>query len=125
FTEAINGRPGPVHLSVPFDFFSAEVPATAPPAAPVSLRPAPDRKDVERLLDLLSRSERPVVIAGSGVWWSDACSELESFIEKASAPLYTACLGRGAVSDLHPLCFGYGDPSLNRAAKKAFQEDRK
>src|SRR5579884_2115971 len=122
FTEAINGRPGPVHLSVPFDFFSAEVSAAAPPAAPVSLRPAPHHQDVERLLALLSGAERPVVIAGSGVWWSDACSELESFIEKASAPLYTACLGRGAVSDLHPLCFGYADPSLNRAARKAFRD---
>ena len=61
------------------------------------------------------------VLAGSGVWWSDACSELQSFIEKASLPLYTICLARGAVSDLHPLCFGYGDPALNRAANQAAQ----
>jgi len=32
------------------------------------------------------------------------------------------CLARGAVSDLGPLCFGYGDPSLNRASQKAFQQ---
>ena len=124
FTEAVTGRPGPVHLSVPFDFFSAEVaaPASPLPDLPSVPHPAPDGGDVNKLLKLLSKAERPVVIAGSGVWWSDAGAELQSFIEKASVPLYTVCLGRGAVSDQHPLCFGYGDPSLNRAAQKAFQD---
>ncbi len=123
FTEAINGRPGPVHLSVPFDLFSAEV-TTAPPLppAPVIQRPAPDGQDVDRLLELVAAARRPVVIAGSGIWWSDACAELEEFIEKTSLPLYTVCLARGAVPDPHPLCFGYGDPALNRASWKAFQE---
>ncbi len=123
FREAINGRPGPVHLSIPFDLFSAEVaiPPALPPA-PVAARPAPDGRDIDRLLGLLRAAERPVVIAGSGVWWSDACGELQSFMEKTSLPLYTLCLARGAVPDSHPLCFGYGDPSLNRAAQKAFQQ---
>ncbi|MBI3696155.1 MAG: thiamine pyrophosphate-binding protein, partial [Acidobacteria bacterium] len=123
FREAISGRPGPVHLSVPFDLFSAEVaPAPPLPATPVAPRPAPDSCDVERLLELVAAAERPIVLAGSGVWWSDACGELQSFVERTGLPLYTICLARGAVSDLHPLCFGYGDPSLNRAAQKAFQQ---
>ena len=31
-------------------------------------------------------------------------------------------MARGIVSDEHPLCFGYADPALNRAAHTAFQE---
>ena len=123
FSEAITGRPGPVHLSVPFDLFSADVPAAPPlPSVPVAPRPAPESRDIDRLLELLSTAERPIVIAGSGVWWSDACPQLQSFIERTSLPLYTICLARGAVSDLHPLCFGYAYPSLNRAAQKALQQ---
>ncbi len=123
FTEAISGRPGPVHLSVPFDLFSAEVASAPPlPPVPVAVRPAPDSRDIDALLALLAAAERPVVIAGSGVWWSDACAELEHFIHRNLLPLYTICLARGAVSDLDPLCFGYGDPALNRAAWKAFQQ---
>ena len=123
FSEAVHGRPGPVHLSVPFDLFSAEVASAPPlPARPEPQRPAPDSRDIERLQALLAAAERPIVIAGSGIWWSDACADLQRFIEAASLPLYTVCLARGAVSDLHPLCFGYADPSLNRAAQKAFQE---
>lgn len=123
FTEAITGRPGPVHLSIPFDLFQADVAAPPalpePPAAP---RPAPQDRDVGRLIELVRAAERPVVIAGSGVWWSDACAELERFVRAWSLPLFTVCLARGAVSDLDPLCFGYGDPSLNRASQKAFQQ---
>jgi acetolactate synthase-1/2/3 large subunit len=123
FREAINGRPGPTHLSIPFDLFSAEVSNVPPLPVPLeAARPAPDGRDIDRLLALLAAAERPVVIAGSGVWWSGASEQLGGFIERASLPLYTVCLARGAVSDLHPLCFGYGDPSLNRAAGTAFQE---
>ncbi len=123
FREAIGGRPGPAHLSVPFDLFAAEV--AAPPALPdppVASRPAPDGGDVDRLLGLLAAAQRPVVIAGAGVCWSDACAELERFIENTTLPVFTLTLARGAVSDQHPLCFGYGDPALNRAAGAAFQE---
>ena len=123
FTEAITGRPGPVHLSVPFDLFQSEVAAPPPlPVPPVAPRPAPDSRDIDQLVQLLQAAERPVVIAGSGIWWSDACAELAQFIRCWSLPLYTVCLARGAVSDLDPLCFGYGDPSLNRASQKAFQQ---
>ncbi|HUG81308.1 MAG TPA: thiamine pyrophosphate-dependent enzyme, partial [Bryobacterales bacterium] len=52
----------------------------------------------------------------------DAGTELETFIEKTSLPLFTVCLARGVVSDDHPLCFGYADPTLSRAADKAFKE---
>src|SRR5260370_2050309 len=31
-------------------------------------------------------------------------------------------MARGVVRDDHPMCFGYADPALNRAARSAFQE---
>ena len=62
------------------------------------------------------------MIAGSGAWWADAGEELQSFVEKTSLPLFTVCLARGVVSDDHPLCFGYADPTLSRGAAKAFKD---
>ena len=82
-------------------------------------RPGADSADINRVIDLLDDAERPLVIAGSGTWWSDAGAPLEAFIEKATLPLFTLCLARGLVSDAHPLCFGYADPTLNRAAGAA------
>jgi acetolactate synthase-1/2/3 large subunit len=69
---------------------------------------------------MLRAAKRPVVIAGSGVWWSGAGDALRDFIESASLPLYTITMARGIVSDEHPLCFGYADPALNRSVRNAF-----
>jgi acetolactate synthase-1/2/3 large subunit len=63
-----------------------------------------------------------VIIAGSGVWWADAGSELREFIERTSLPLYTITMAKGVVSDEHPLCMGYADPALNQAVHTAFKE---
>ncbi len=124
FTEAATGRCGVAHLSVPVDIFTAQVESHAPlPEGPIQIaRPSPDAAELRRVADLIRQAERPVVIAGSGAWWSDAGSELEAFIERTSLPLFTICLARGIVSDEHPLCFGYADPTLNGAAEEVFQQ---
>lgn len=125
YNEANSGRRGAVHLSIPSDFFAQQVRVTAeqPAPAPHQLSETPpDSRDVERALALIEAAERPVVIAGSGIWWANAEQELACFVEAAALPLFTVTMARGAVSDDHPLCMGYADPALNRGAWKAFQE---
>src|SRR5258708_4251771 len=92
------------------------------PAARVEATEAPDASDVRQVLKLLRSAGKPVVLAGSGVWWADAAAELREFIERTSLPLYTITMAKGAVSDEHPLCMGYADPALNQAVRVAFQE---
>lgn len=123
YAEADSGRKGAVHLTIPHDLFtsSAEAPARLPRMA--SAGPAgPSPADIEKALALLRKAERPVVIAGSGVWWAGAESALERFIERTSLPLYTITMAKGVVSDEHPLVMGYADPALNRAAVDVFKE---
>jgi acetolactate synthase I/II/III large subunit len=123
FSEATAGRPGPVHLTIPVDLFAAKTESfIADVGQDLSPRPAPPQKEVERALDLLQRSEKPLIVAGSGVWWSEAEAELLSFAEHTNIPVATITLARGAFSDDHPLSLGYADPSLNRAAARAFSE---
>ncbi len=67
--------------------------------------------------------ERPVVIAGSGVWWAHAEERAAAVSSNAlRCPLYTITMARGAVSDDHPLVMGYADPALNYAVHSAFRE---
>ncbi len=124
YQQALSGRPGATHLSIPVDLFTGTAEQPTPlPEGPIAIsRPRPDSADINRVIDLLDQAERPVVIAGSGAWFADAGAQLEAFIEKASLPLFTICLARGLVPDSHPLCFGYADPTLNRAAPEAFAE---
>lgn len=122
YTEANSGRKGAVHLTIPVDLFTGSAKASGAVAvsAPSLLTPAADQ--IEHALDLLSSAQRPVVIAGSGVWWAGAEEAMREFVEAAGLPLYTITMARGLVSDDHPLSMGYADPALNRAVRQAFPE---
>jgi acetolactate synthase-1/2/3 large subunit len=123
FAEANSGRKGPVHLTIPVDLFLAKT--DSPSAVPLPVDdsgPPADAREIDRALALLKSAHRPVVIAGSGIWWAGAEAELQRFIEKTSLALYTITMARGAVSDEHPLCMGFADPALNKAVQRAFQE---
>src|SRR5712691_11278504 len=89
YQEANTGRKGAVHLTIPVDLFTAKTETSAALPAIVEGVSAPDRGDISRALELLRAASKPVVIAGSGVWWADAASELQGFIERTSLPLYT------------------------------------
>jgi acetolactate synthase I/II/III large subunit len=123
YTEAMSGRPGPVHLTIPVDLFAAKVDGAAPYPSTSAPHPSyPNAGDVSRALELLRAAERPVIIAGSGVWWSGAEVELRAFAEHTRIPVYSITLARGVYPDTEPYSFGYADPSLNRAAARAFAE---
>jgi acetolactate synthase-1/2/3 large subunit len=122
YSEAVIGRMGPVHLTIPVDVFTAQTAAAAANAPESHEGPAPAAKSIEEAVALLSRSQRPVVIAGSGAWWADCQVELEQCVEAASLPLFTIGMARGLVADDHSFCFGYADPSLSRAAHRSLQE---
>jgi acetolactate synthase-1/2/3 large subunit len=120
FQDANSGRRGPVHLNIPVDIFAASSPSLEPEI--LSSPPELAQPDPVPALEMLRRSERPVVIAGSGVWWDAAGAETAAFVEREQLPLFTLTFARGVVPDSHPLCFGYGDPALNRAALTALLE---
>src|SRR5580658_11382651 len=123
YVEANTGRKGAVHLTIPVDLFTANATGSpAVPAAPAGGLPYPDPADTSRAVSLLRSAERPIVIAGSGVWWSGAGDALRQFIEHTSMPLYTITMARGIVPDDHPLVMGYADPALNAAVRTAFRE---
>ena len=114
FTAATTGRPGPVVLLCPYDLF-AEAAGTAEDraggrTAAISHYPldrvAPDPARLEQAADLLANAERPIVIAGGGVHLSDASAALAALQEAASLPVATTVMGKGAVSELHPLSLG-------------------
>ncbi|MGL6279785.1 MAG: thiamine pyrophosphate-binding protein, partial [Gaiella sp.] len=73
FRHALAPPCGPVYLELPMDvLFDEAEPDPAPARARLAARSAPDPDAVARVLALLGRAERPVVVAGSGVWWDDA-----------------------------------------------------
>ncbi len=125
FSLAVTGRPGPVFIDVPMDLLSRPVDLPIPDAA--ARRPAGrilgDPAEVERALDLLLAAERPVIYVGGGVILGDAHRQLRQFVEATGIPLATTIMGKGAVPEDHPLCFGitglFGSPVANRLTRDA------
>ena len=106
YRTCITGRPGPVYLELPVDVTNAMV----DPAGVKKFMTVPEFRAVDlgraaALVDMLARAERPVLIAGSGAYYSGAGEEITRFIEKTGVPVFTATQGRGVVPDTHPLCF--------------------
>ncbi len=106
YRTAISGRPGPVYLELPVDVLNTEVEAEVVRRTQTAVVSRPvDMANASRLLEMLQAAQRPVVIAGSGTWYSDGGEELLKFVENTGAPAFTSALGRGTIPDGHPLCF--------------------
>jgi acetolactate synthase-1/2/3 large subunit len=106
YRTALSGRPGPVYLELPVDVLNAFTDAdrVRRTATMVASRPV-DRESASRLVEMIRDARQPIVIAGSGAWYSDAGEDLVTFVEKTGIPAFTGGLGRGTIPDTHPLCF--------------------
>jgi len=132
---AESGRPGPVHLCIPGDVLRASVDeadverwlveadggraASRTSAAMTAATPpcAADSDLVREAADVLARSERPLLVAGSGVFYADAEGPLRSLAAALGAPVVTPIWDRGSVSRPIPEFLGVigaasGGPSL-------------
>jgi acetolactate synthase I/II/III large subunit len=105
---ALSGRPGPVFVELPVDLLLATIEARLAPIPTDYVHrtpPAGDAGAVERVAGLLAGAERPVVIAGAGVYWDDAAAALARFAETAGAPVFMNGAGRGCLPTDHPVAF--------------------
>jgi acetolactate synthase-1/2/3 large subunit len=67
------------------------------------LRSQGDPRRIERALELLLAAERPLIVGGDGIFWSNAAAQLREFAELIHAPVYTRRAGQGALAEDHPL----------------------
>ena len=124
YKMAVSGRPGPVYLGLPHEvlYEKSDFEDFDKPQINFPTNPEVSDEDIEKILNTLSSSSRPIIVAGSGAWYSGATKELEHLIESHDIPLYTLNFGRGIVSDLHKNCLGQASPSAMNAFKKVSSE---
>lgn len=123
---AITPPQGPVHVSIPVDVLLKTIDPTPPETvtSAYSQQPQPpDPSDVGCAVEMLCNAQRPVIIAGDGLWFSGGAGALRELAEVTAIPVFTIGLARGAMADDHPLCFGYPNPLLNGAAREIARAD--
>jgi acetolactate synthase-1/2/3 large subunit len=126
FSIAASGRPGPVLVDIPMDFFSRRAEVEIPDMSahmPSGRRIRGDQREIERAVSLLVRAERPLLYAGGGVILSEASGSIAPLAEALGAPVAYSLMGKGAISDSHPLAVGmtgfWGTPAANRLCREA------
>ncbi|MCA1677470.1 MAG: acetolactate synthase, partial [Actinobacteria bacterium] len=104
---ALRPHSGPAFLDFSIDHLFGEGPEAAPPAAlpdPAD-GPAPDGAELERAIALLRAARRPVVMAGTDLYWGRGEDVLLELIEQLRIPVFLNGLARGCIPADHELCF--------------------
>jgi acetolactate synthase-1/2/3 large subunit len=104
---ALAPHSGPTFVDFPLDHVFTEAPPSPPPAPlPEPWRgPAADQRSLDHAAALLRESERPVVMAGTGLYWGRGEEALRSLVERLQVPVFLNGLARGCVPADHELCF--------------------
>lgn len=104
FSMASRERPGPVFLELPEDVMGARY--DGPPQASRPDAVAVRAPDLSGVRELINSSERPIILAGSGVVRGRASAELVRFAERWNIPTAMTWLGAGSVPFDHNLSLG-------------------
>jgi len=102
-----SGRPGPVLIDLPFDVQMAEIEFDVDTYEPLPVyKPAATRKQIEKAIDMLCAAERPLIVAGGGIYNGAAEALLVEFAETVGVPVIPTLMGWGSIPDDHPLMAG-------------------
>jgi acetolactate synthase-1/2/3 large subunit len=116
FSLLKTGRPGPVMVEIPADVAAADVgDAAVSSYRPVNVAcPAGNPRDIAAAARALVEARRPVIHAGQGVMYAEACDELRELAELLDAPVMTTLEGKSAFDESHPLALGTGSSVMSR-----------
>jgi tartronate-semialdehyde synthase len=102
-----SGRPGPVLIDLPIDVQTAEIEFDLDTYEPLPVyKPRASRRQVEKAMEMLGESERPLIVAGGGIINADASDLLVEFAEVTGVPVIPTLMGWGCIPDDHELMAG-------------------
>ena len=102
-----SGRPGPVLIDLPLDVQKEMIEYDPDVDFPLEVfKPRPQRKQIEKALDMLYEAKRPLIVAGGGVINSEGSQLLVELAELTNTPVIPTLMGWGSIADDHPLHAG-------------------
>ena len=130
FRTAMEGKRGPVHLTIPHDLQEKTVDIEVFERYKKSVDDDiknwltyPNFNQIEKSLDLLNRAKKPVVIAGLGAGATVLSDDLDKFLSKTKMPFFGVDTARALVPDSHECSLGIGYLPLNKSAQRISESD--
>ncbi len=107
FTAAVEPHGGPAFVDFPMDyvFMEAAEPEGVLEAPPARASKGGDGAQIERAAELLGGAERPVIMAGTDLYWGHGEEALLELVETLRIPVFLNGLARGCVPADHELFF--------------------
>src|SRR5476649_473165 len=132
FYIAQSGRPGPVVIDFPKNLQQARTQPVWPTLEEIKkglpgYKPVVHCGDLElnEIIGLIEKAERPVLYVGGGIISSGAASELKKFAEATNIPVTTTIMGIGGFPETHPLSLRWlgmhGSASANWAVNGEYE----
>jgi thiamine pyrophosphate-dependent acetolactate synthase large subunit-like protein len=117
FARARRPHSGPAFLDFPLDVLcsEAEPPAQRAPASEPAPHASADATQVDRAVVLLRDAERPVIVAGTNLYWGRGEAALTALSEEAGIPVFLDGLARGCLPADH-------DNFFSRSRSEALRE---
>jgi acetolactate synthase-1/2/3 large subunit len=109
FYIAGTGRPGPVLVDLPKDVQQAEAAFKYPDKVDLrSYKPTlkGNPRQIERAVEAIEKSEKPLFYVGGGVQWSGAAGELTRLARGLGVPVCETLMGLGSFPASDPFCLG-------------------
>lgn len=124
YYTATAGRPGPVWIEVPIDVQSAEI-LLDPLSRQIDLEKISIKDDeydlkLEKVIELIKNSKRPIILSGTGVKLSNTRNSLVTLAEKLNCPVLTAW-SHDSFPNEHQLYFGRPGTIGTRSGNLIFQ----
>lgn len=109
FHLARSGRPGPVLIDLPKNIAGTKIDFKQPGDVCLkSYKPnyTPNKKQLNKVVDMIEKSEKPVIFAGGGVILSQASEQITKLAKMADIPVTASLMGLGAFPGSDPLWLG-------------------
>jgi acetolactate synthase I/II/III large subunit len=124
FAAAVAPHGGPAFIDFPLDYVFMEAaeppePADGEPAAPTVGLARADGGALTRAAELLRGAERPVVMAGTDLYWGHGEEALQELVETLRIPVFLNGLARGCLPADHELFFSRARSSALKGADVA------
>ncbi|CAO3586776.1 unnamed protein product [Absidia cylindrospora] len=115
------GRPGPTYVDLPADYIQypirerSSIQALQLPKFNSSIKSQADPQSIQQALDWLKQAKQPLIVIGKGAAYARSEKELNQLVDHTQIPFLPTPMGKGVVSDHHPLC-------VSAARSKALKE---
>ena len=104
---AVSGKPGPVWIDIPLDIQATDIDIDTLEGFNEVMEEYPCKKqDIDKVIELFNKAERPVILIGNGIRMAKAVNEIRDLYDLLAIPVLTSWNGVDLIEDNHPLFYG-------------------